>query len=264
MEDSKRSRDVVDDESHDGKTTHGKVTKADMKSTPERQKLIAHGWKYFKLEDEGARLALASMGLLAAVLWAVSIYSLIGPLKTVKAGIQRQIMTGTLGSIGVSVLGYLLFGTYQILNAEKPMYGHLGPEYDSCQSGPDSLTNEELKGGAVGLIDYICSATVYKRVVDASERVRTGAFYVTYVVFALFVFIFTGSGGLTGMKRGNPMLLHLVRLLLIYTLMTITFTRFSTHWVISIFPLILARHFSLMMSAIAGIVLLYIVSSVAV
>ena len=242
----------------------GKITKADMKSTPDRRRLIAHGWKYFKREDEGARLALASMGLVAATLWGISMYSLIGPLKTVKAGMQRRIMTGTVGAIGISVLSYLLYGTYQILHAEKPMYGHLGPEYDSCQSGPDSLTNSELKGGAVGLIDYVCSAEVYKRVVDASERVRTGAFYVTYVVFALFVFIFTGSGGLTGMQRGNPMLLHLVRLLLIYTLMTITFTRFSTHWVISIFPLILARHFSLMMSAIAGIVLLYIVSSVAI
>lgn len=244
--------------------THDKVTKADMKSTSERRKLVAHGWRYFKREDEGARIVLASMGMVAAIIWSVSMYSLIGPLKTVNAGIQRQIMTGTVGAFGISVLAYLIFGIYKILHAEKPMYGHLGPEYDSCQSGPDSLTNSELKGGAVGLIDYICSTVVYKRVVDASERVRTGAFYVTYVVFALFVFIFTGSTGLTGMGRGNPMLLHLVRLLLIYTLMTITFTRYSTHWVISIFPLILARHFSLMMSAIAGIVLIYIVSSVAI
>ena len=226
------------------------------------EELEKEGWRYFKNADNVARFMLVTITLVATLAWVVSLYSLVDPLDRIKGNTRREVMAITLVAVGLPIMFLQVVRLFVHITSPQPLYGQVGPDYDICQAGPDSLTEGELEAGAVGFVDYPCSIAMYKRVVDAAERVRTSAYYATYVIFALFVFIFTSRTKLLAIDRSDPMLLHLVRLMLVFSLATITASRFATHWVVSIFPLVLSRYLSTMMIGLASMVLVYVLSSV--
>jgi len=226
------------------------------------EQLKKEGWKYFNKADNVARFILVAITLISALAWGISLYSLVDPLDRIPGKTRREVMEITLIAVGLPIMFLQIVRLFIHITSPQPLYGQVGPDYDVCQAGPDALTKGELEAGAVGFVDYPCSIAMYKRVVYASERVRTSAYYATYLIFALFVFIFTSKTKLLAIDRSDPMLLHLVRLMLVFSLATITTSRFATHWVVSIFPLVMSRYLSSMMIGLASMVLVYVLSSV--
>jgi len=213
--------------------------------------------RYYKNVDAEGRRALMGISVGAIVIWCVFSNLMLSSLSSVGKKV-RYAMTRAVWvtvAIGVAALSYTL---YRHSTEKHPMSYHLGPDYHVCQVGPDGLTKTELKDGAVGYLDYPCDMDVYTGIVAYGNRLRSNAFYVTYVLFALLIFLYNDPD-IKGAVRGDEVLLTLVKLILVCSLATITASRFSTHWLKSIYYLEVGLA-SLFMMVILTVLVLYYVS----
>lgn len=155
---------------------------------------------------------------------------------------------------GISVASIFLYRLYSHIKLTRNIDAHLGGDYRICQTGPDGLSRQEIENGAIGIIDFECSIDGWRRMISAGEGYRTGAYYITYTIFALVL----THAKLTG--KSNKFITQIMRYLLLFGILSITASRYSTEWILSIFPLSLAANFTIMMSVLASILLVKILT----
>ena len=199
--------------------------------------------KYFKDETQKARYILISINLFSTIIWLVSIYMVA---NSEKKNTFTKYLTIIVGSLISLVFLHRLVS--HILEKDGVDL-HLGPDYRICQIGPDGLKQSELDAGAVGFIDYECSISSWNKIVATGDGYRDGAYYITYIMFALVLTHIKLSG------KSDRYMTQTIRYMLLFGLLAITASRYNTQWVLSIFSLNVASNMTLMMSGMAVLVL---------
>jgi len=213
--------------------------------------------RYYKNVDAEGRYILVGISIAALAVWGVFSKVLFGVLSNLGKDARPRMTRAVWTTVIIGTIA-ILYTLYRHSTEEHPMSYHLGPDYHVCQVGPDGLSGSELKDGAVGYLDYPCDMDVYTGIVAYGNRLRSNAFYVTYVLFALLIFLYNDPD-IKGAVRGDEVLLTLVKLILVCSLATITASRFSTHWLKSIYYLEVGLA-SLFMMVILTVLVLYYVS----
>ena len=91
---------------------------------------------------------------------------------------------------------YLVNQIFSVIKAEKlGITPGLDPYYGFCIVGPDSLTAEEIKLGAVGAMDYACHHEQLSDTNSTGEAIISMTYYSVYALFALVLFFFTQQAG---------------------------------------------------------------------
>lgn len=204
--------------------------------------------KYFKDETELAKKLFLAINVFSITIWILAIMMI---LRT-KQKRMMYILT-IISGIGVSIIflerliGHLADG--------RNIDMHLGADYRVCQTGPDGLTNKEIKNGAIGIIDYDCSIDAWRTMTSIGEGYRTGAYYITYTIFALVLTHIKIRG------KSDKFLTQIIRYLLLFGILAITASRYCTEWVLSIFSLTIASNFTIMMTVLASLLLINIIST---
>lgn len=199
--------------------------------------------KYFKDETQKARYILISINLFSTIIWLVSIYMVA---NSEKKNTFTKYLTIIVGSLVSLVFLHRLVS--HILEKDSVDL-HLGPDYRICQIGPDGLKQSELDAGAVGFIDYECSIDSWNKIVATGDGYRDGAYYITYIMFALVLTHIKLSG------KSDRYMTQTIRYMLLFGLLAITASRYNTQWVLSVFSLNVASNMTLMMSGMAILVL---------
>ena len=203
--------------------------------------------KYFKDESPKARMLFISINIFSIVIWVFSIFMI---LKNHK----KDRMYYLIFISGVIVTCFFINRLINHFQVDNSIDMHLGADYRICQTGPDGLSKKELEKGAVGLVDYECSINAWKRITNTGDGYRTGAYYITYTIFALVL----THAKLTG--KSNETITQIMRYLLLFGILAITASRYCTEWVLSVFPLTLSSNFTIMMSVLASLLLVEIIS----
>ena len=203
--------------------------------------------KYFRDETTKARKIFIFINLFSIIVWVFSIYMILKDEK------RDGVFYLTLIS-GIVVSGFFLNRLINHIEISNTIDMHLGADYRICQTGPDGLSKQELENGAVGLVDWECSVNAWKRIANTGEGYRTGAYYITYTIFALVL----THAKLTG--KSNKFINQIMRYLLLFGILAITASRYCTEWVLSVFPLSLSSNFTIMMSVLASLLLVKILT----
>ena len=199
--------------------------------------------KYFKDETQKARYILISINLFSTIIWLVSIYMVA---NSEKKNTFTKYLTIIVGSLISLVFLHRLVS--HILEKDGVDL-HLGPDYRICQIGPDGLKQSELDAGAVCFIDYECSISSWNKIFATGDGYRDGAYYITYIMFALVLTHIKLSG------KSDRYMTQTIRYMLLFGLLAITASRYNTQWVLSVFSLNVASNMTLMMSGMAVLVL---------
>ncbi len=203
--------------------------------------------KYFRDETPKSRMLFISINLFSIIIWIFSIFMILKNHKKDK-------MFYIIFISGIMVTCFFINRLINHIELDNSVDMHLGADYRICQTGPDALSKEEIEKGAVGLVDYDCSINAWKRITSAGTGYRTGAYYITYTIFALVL----SHAKLTG--KSNKTITQIMRYLLLFGILAITASRYCTEWVLSVFPLTLSSNFTIMMSVLASLLLVEIIS----
>lgn len=203
--------------------------------------------KYFKDESPKARKLFISINLFSIIIWIFSIFMILKNHKKNK-------MFYLIFISGFVVTCFFINRLINHIQLDNGIDMHLGADYRICQTGPDGLSKEEIEKGAVGLVDWECSISAWDRITSTGRGYRTGAYYITYTIFALVL----THAKLTG--RSNNTITQIMRYLLLFGILAITASRYCTEWVLSVFPLTLSSNFTIMMSVLASLLLVEIIS----
>jgi hypothetical protein len=211
---------------------------------------------YYKNVESEGRTILIIITLISLFIWTIGLYNIWDSLASLDKKTKYYMYKAT-------ILTYLIgfFSLIQVLyrqfTDDYPLSYNLGPEYRTCNIGSTGLTNNEKATGAIGYINFSCLIDVFKNITQYGDKLRNGAYYVIYTLFALLLFITTNKN-IKSLKN-NYVLLTMVRFVFICSLLTIASSSFSGHGLISIFIQNFGSSTSFMMSLSTVLVLFYIV-----
>ena len=117
---------------------------------------------------------------------------------------------------------------------------NLDPYFAICIQGPNSLTNNEMKLGAIGKLNYKCLKEEFDFNTRSFQVVTERAYSVVYAIFTLVLFLFTSQAGKFQDQlatRNSTFIRSLIQHSLFFSLLLISGSLLKNYYYVSTFPL---------------------------